>query len=57
MHRVQLGQFISKYFERVRLPAKKNVPRPWAYRFGPIEEARARFCEVQDIDITWAVRS
>jgi hypothetical protein len=31
--------------------------RPYAYRFGPLDAARARFCEVQDIDIKWGGRS
>ena len=34
----------------------RGRPR-YAYRFGPLDAARARFCEVQDIDIKWGGRS
>ena len=68
MHRVQLGAFLAKYYERVRLSPPKTgapkagapkagAPRPWGYRFGPLNEARARFCEVQTIAVDWGGRS
>ena len=58
MHRPQLGQFLSRYYEHVRMPRPNGGgPRGWAYRFGPIEEARARFSAVQNIDVHWRGRS
>jgi hypothetical protein len=58
MHRAQLGQFLSRYFDKERLPRPKNGgPRGWGYRFGPIDEARARFCAVETVDIQWDERS
>jgi hypothetical protein len=51
MHRVQLGQFLSKYYPKKRLPrpADKAETRGWAYVFGPLEEARERFNLVHTI--------
>jgi Family of unknown function (DUF5906) len=54
MHRVQFGQFLSKYFKKTRpRTPKKSTPRPWCYNFGPLAEARTHFCKIQKVRIDW----
>ena len=58
LHRVQLGKFIARFYEPIRPRAPKGTKgnkaaRPYSYKFGPLHEARARFCEVQNLAIQW----